>query len=61
MTDDQINLLGWVLFLISATGFLIASIGSFWGMFGSVFFLIACLVFMIPFLRKSSTSEENNG
>ena len=38
MTDHYINLLGWVLFLISAIGFCIASVGSFWAMFGSVFF-----------------------
>jgi hypothetical protein len=52
MTDHQINFLGWVLFIVSAIGFCIASIGHFWAMFGSAFFLIACLVFMIPFFRK---------
>jgi hypothetical protein len=51
MTNHQINFIGWILFVISAIGFCIASIGSFCGMFGSVFFLIACLVFMIPFAR----------
>jgi hypothetical protein len=51
MSNHQINFLGWILFVVSAIGFCIASIGSFWGMFGSVFFLIACLVFMIPFIR----------
>ena len=35
-----------------AIGFIIASIGSFWSMVGSVFFLLACLVFLIPFFRK---------
>ena len=51
MSDHQINFLGWILFVISAIGFCIASIGHFWAMFGSVFFLVACLVFMIPFFR----------
>ena len=59
MTDHKINFLGWILFLISAIGFCIASIGSFWGMFGSLFFLIACLVFMIPFFRRTKTSKED--
>jgi len=52
MTDKTINFIGWILFCVSAIGFIIASIGNFWAMFGSVFFLIACLVFMIPFLRR---------
>lgn len=52
MTDDQINFIGWILFVISAIGFCIASIGDFWAMFGSVFFLIACFVFMFPFFRR---------
>ena len=52
MSDHSINLLGWILFVISACGFIIASWGNFWAMFGSVFFLIACLVFLIPFFRR---------
>ena len=53
MSNNTINLIGWILFIISAIGFIISSIGSFWAMFGSVFFLVACLVFLIPFFRKS--------
>ena len=52
MTNKQINFIGWLLFIVLAIGFCIASIGSFWGMVGSVFFLIACLVFLIPFFRS---------
>jgi len=52
MTNHQINFVGWILFVVSAIGFCIASIGHFWAMFGSVFFLLACLIFMIPFFRK---------
>ena len=51
MTNTHINLVGWALFIVSAIGFCIASIGNFWAMFGSVFFLLACLVFLIPFFR----------
>ena len=53
MSNNTINLIGWILFIISAIGFIISSIGSFWAMFGSVFFLVACLVFLIPFFRKN--------
>lgn len=52
MTNHRINFIGWTLFVVSAIGFCIASIGHFWAMFGSAFFLLACLVFMIPFFRK---------
>lgn len=52
VTNHQINFLGWILFILSAIGFLIASIGDFWAMVGSGFFLVACLVFLIPFFRK---------
>jgi magnesium-transporting ATPase (P-type) len=52
MNNNKINLIGWILFIISAVGFIISSIGSFWAMFGSIFFFIACFVFLIPFFRK---------
>jgi Ca2+/Na+ antiporter len=52
ISNRQIDFVGWVLFVLSAIAFIIASIGSFWAMCGSVFFLLACLVFIIPFFRK---------
>ncbi|NCV49282.1 MAG: cytochrome oxidase subunit III [Rhodobacterales bacterium] len=52
MTNKQINFLGWILFILSACGFIIASWGHFWSMVGSVFFLVACFVFLIPFFRN---------
>ncbi len=51
MSNRSINLLGWVLFIVSAVGFIIAGWGDFWSTVGSVFFLVACLVFLIPFFR----------
>ena len=53
ISNNTINLIGWILFIISATGFIIASIRSFWAMLASAFFLVACLVFLIPFFRKN--------
>ena len=52
MSNHAINLTGWILFIISALGFVVASWGQFWPMVGSVFFLLACLVFLIPFFRR---------
>ena len=52
MKYRDINLAGCILFVISVISFIISSIRSFWAMFGSVFFLIACFVFLIPFFRK---------
>ena len=45
MSKDFINIIGWILFAISAVGFIIASAGNFWSMFGSIFFLAGCLIF----------------
>ncbi|MGB0843435.1 MAG: cytochrome oxidase subunit III [Alphaproteobacteria bacterium] len=55
MSDNQINFIGWILFIVSAIGFLVSSLksGDPWAIMGSAFFLIACLVFLIPFFRKS--------
>lgn len=51
VSDRQLNLLGWLLFVVSALAFVVASLGSFWALMGSLFFLLACLVFLIPFFR----------
>ena len=59
MKNQTINLIGWILFIFSAIGFLISSIGSFWAMFGSLFFLLACFVFLIPFLEKIKIKHNN--
>lgn len=52
VSNRQIDFLGWILFILSASSFIVASIGNLWAMMGSIFFLIACLVFIIPFFRK---------
>ena len=52
MNIKIINIVGWVLFLISSIGFIMSSLGNFWAMFGSVFFFTACIVFLIPFFKK---------
>lgn len=52
VTNRQIDFAGWVLFVLSAASFVVASVGNFWAMTGSIFFLVACVVFIIPFFRK---------
>jgi len=55
VTEKRINFIGWILFIFSAVAFMIASWGEFWSFLGSSFFLIACLVFLIPFFKKSKS------
>ena len=46
-------LAGWILFIVSAAFFIAASLrsGDMLSLAGGVFFLIACLAFLVPFLR----------
>ena len=48
------EILGWVLFILSAVGFIVSSarIGDIPGIAGSVLFLAGCLVFLVPLLRR---------
>ncbi|MBB24805.1 MAG: cytochrome oxidase subunit III [Geminicoccus sp.] len=52
MKKRHFEIAGWLLFIVSALGFTIASISSFWGLFGSLFFLVACLVFLVPYFMN---------
>jgi len=52
--ERKFHLWGWILFLVCA-GFFIASnieSGSILGLVGSVIFLLACVVFIIPLVTK---------
>ena len=57
MNNKKINFIGWTLFVISALGFIMSSIGNFWAMFGSVFFFVACIIFLIPFFKKEEDEK----
>jgi hypothetical protein len=48
------EILGWILFILSAVGFIVSSarIGDLAGMAGGVLFLAGCLVFVAPLLRR---------
>jgi len=54
-SDRQLAIAGWFLFIISALGFIWSSLksGDIPGLIGGVFFLIACFVFLIPYVRRS--------
>ncbi|TRZ49862.1 MAG: cytochrome oxidase subunit III [Dehalococcoidia bacterium] len=52
--ESQFQIFGWVLFLACSILFIVDSIaaGSPWGLVGSVFFLLGCVIFLIPFTWK---------
>jgi hypothetical protein len=47
----RFQILGWVLFIVSAMGFIASSLksGDMLGLIGGGFFLVACFVFLIPY------------
>ncbi|MFC1918040.1 cytochrome oxidase subunit III [Chloroflexota bacterium] len=52
--EEKFHLYGWILFLVCAVLFIIASLesGSRASLAGSVIFIIACIVFLYPLLIK---------
>ena len=57
--DFKYQLSGWILFILCAVFFLASSIKNqdMLTFIGSVIFLIACIVFLIPLLRTIKKSE----
>jgi hypothetical protein len=49
----QMDLLGWIVFLVSAAFFLLSGIrnGDAMGVIGSALFFVACVLFIVPLLR----------
>lgn len=54
MEDNTIDFIGWILFVLSAAAYLVASLPDVWMTLGSLLFLIASLVFLIPYFRPDS-------
>lgn len=54
MPDRVFQIAGWILFIISALGFIVSSLrnGDFFGLIGGIFFLVACIAFLIPMFRR---------
>ena len=48
------EIIGWLLFVVSALGFIVSSIrlGDMPGLVGGVFFLAGCLAFLAPLLKR---------
>ena len=53
-TESKINLAGWILFVISALGFIVSSLraGDIVAFFGGVFFLLGCAAFLVPYAAR---------
>ncbi len=54
MASRTTQLIGWILFVLSAIGFIVSSArqGDVAGIAGGVLFLAGCLVFIVPLLGK---------
>ena len=59
--ERRINLAGWWLFVISALFFIAASLraGDMLGLLGSLFFLIACFVFLLPYALRAHAAKRD--
>ena len=53
--DRKFEIWGWCLFMMSAVFFVASTArsGDVLGFFGSLFFLFACIVFLVPYLRAA--------
>jgi Ca2+/Na+ antiporter len=56
------ELWSWVLFLFSAVFFVISALrsGDIAGLIGAVLFLLACIVFLLPYLTRAITSGRRS-
>ena len=57
MRNRNVNLISWMLFIVSAVSFTVSSIRNFWAMVDRLFFLVACIIFLIPFLRNEKNER----
>jgi hypothetical protein len=59
--EQRINLIGWWLFVISALFFIAASVraGDMLGLLGSLFFLVACFIFLIPYALRARAAKRD--
>ncbi len=59
--ENRINLVGWWLFVISALFFTATSLraGDMLSLLGSLFFLVACFVFLIPYALRARAQKRD--
>ncbi len=48
----RFELIGWAIFVLSAICFIVSSVGNPWAMAGSLLFLFACILFLIPYFAR---------
>jgi hypothetical protein len=55
VSGRAVEILGWVLFVLSALGFIVSSLrsGDLPGLLGGVLFLAGCLAFLLPLMRRA--------
>jgi energy-coupling factor transporter transmembrane protein EcfT len=60
--EGKLQLMGWILFVLCAFFFIASSLKNrdTLTLIGSVLFLISCIVFIIPLVRKMKNSENGN-
>ncbi len=58
--EKNYHILGWVLFIVCAAFFIISSLlnKDIWTFAGSIVFLAACIVFLIPLLKPDKRSKK---
>lgn len=54
MRDERFRLAGWLLFVVSSLFFIVAGLrsGDVVTLLGGFFFFLACVAFLIPFIRR---------
>ncbi len=59
--EHRINLVGWLLFIVSALFFIGTSLraGDTLGLLGALFFLVACFVFLIPYALRARAGKRD--
>ena len=59
--EIKYQLLGWILFIICAVLFIASSLKNhdILTFMGSVIFLIACIVFLIPLIKSNKKAEND--
>jgi len=59
---DRFQLLGWILFVLSAIFFITSSIraGDMISLLGGALFLIACFVFLIPLIWTMLSAADSS-
>ncbi len=59
--EHRINLAGWWLVVVSALFFMAASVraGDTLGLLGSLCFLVACFVFLLPYALRARAAKSD--